>query len=110
MNPRFPISCLIISWLIGLSGYVLGAYSNPEYFGRVGSLVVLFGVISEYALLKAELGRLYNLLKGQGAATYGNLGIPDLTPSPWQQKQALMSHITIVVGTVIWGFGDLWFK
>ncbi len=110
MNQRFPIQCLVFSWLLGIFGLILGIYINPEYFGRMGSIVVLFSVMSEYALLKIELDRLYQRLKGQGATQDGSKGIPDLTPSVWHQRQALMSHITIIVGTFIWGFGDLFLQ
>ncbi|MBW3197024.1 hypothetical protein [Marinobacter nauticus] len=109
-KPNFPIQCLVVSWVIAIFGLGLGVVVDPDHFGRSGSLVVLFAVVSEYALLKAELQQLYNHLEGQGAAEAGNRGIPNLSPSLWHQKQALMSHITIVIGTFIWGFGDIWLQ
>lgn len=110
MNPRFPIQCLVASWVFGLFGLLLGVYVEPELFSRFGSVVVLLAVMSEYALLKAELDRLYDRLSGLGAAEADNTGIPDLAPSTWHQKQALVSHVTIIIGTLIWGFGDLWLR
>jgi hypothetical protein len=110
MNNSFPIQCLISSWLVSIIGIVIGIYFEPEYFARIGSVIVLLAVMSEYALLQVELSRLYESLRGQGAAECGNTGVPDLTPTRWHQRQALMSHITIVIGTLIWGFGDLWLK
>ncbi|WP_096087824.1 hypothetical protein [Agaribacterium haliotis] len=107
MNERFPIQCLIASWVFGVIGLLLGIYIASDLFARFGSIVVLLAVMSEYALLKSELMRLYQSLRGQGAAVCGNTGIPNLEPSRWHQKQALISHITIIVGTFIWGFGDL---
>ena len=107
MSPRFPLKCLIASWAFGVLGFVLGIYLNPEFFSRFGAIVVLFALMSEYTLLKSELDRLYQRLHGQGAAQAGNAGIPNLAPSKWHKKKAQVSHITIVVGTFIWGFGDL---
>jgi hypothetical protein len=108
-NPNFPFHCLLSSWLFGLIGLTLGFICKPEWFGRFGSLIVLFAVMSEYALLQFELSKLYQSLKGEGGSECGNSGIPDLKPSTWHQQQALMSHITIVIGTIIWGFGDQFF-
>lgn len=107
-NPKFPFQCLLFSWLLAIVGFVLGVLCAPEWFGRFGSLIVLFAVMSEYSLLQFELSNLYRALHGQGAAVFGNPGIPDLTPSKWHQRQAMLSHITIVIGTLIWGFGDKW--
>ncbi len=107
MKTKFPIQCLVASWVFGVIGFILGVYFKPELFSRFGSIVVLLAVMSEYALLKLELELLYKRLRGQGEAAAGNTGIPDLSPSKSHQKQALISHITIVIGTFIWGFGDL---
>ena len=106
-NKNFPFHCILFSWVVGAIGLMLGVYVSPEWFGRFGSLIVLFAVMSEYALLQSELNNLYAALKGQGAAQCGNTGIPDLSVGKWHRNQALMSHITIVVGTLIWGFGDI---
>lgn len=110
MGLWFSAICLISSWVLGMAGLLLGIFLEPEYFARMGAVVVLMSVMSEYALIKAELGSLYKSLRGQGAAECGNTGILDLAPSLWHQRLALMSHITIIIGTVIWGFGDLWLK
>ena len=102
MSPRFPLKCLLAAWAAGCVGLVLGIWIAPEYFSRMGSVVVLFALMGEYALLKRELGLLYQrLTKGNGD------GPGDLSPSRWHQKKALVSHATIVIGTFIWGFGDL---
>ena len=106
----FAIRCLISSWVFGSVGLLLGILYTPEWFGRFGSMIVLFAVMSEYSLLQLESCTLYKALKGQGAAECGNTGIPDLSPPPWHKTQVLMSHITVIVGTLIWGFGDKFIK
>ena len=110
-NKNFPFQCILFSWVVGAIGLMLGVCVSPEWFGRFGSLIVLFAVMSEYALLQSELNNLYAALKGQGAAEFGNdTGIPDLSVSKWHRTQTLMSHSTIVVGTLIWGFGDIFIE
>jgi len=47
-------------------GLYLGVTIKPELFIRFGSFGVLFGVVSEYALIKNELNQLYSRLEGMG--------------------------------------------
>ncbi len=94
---------LILAWLSGLLGLLLGLVLEPLWFARFGSLVVLFSLMSEYTLLHSELNRLYAGLSKVDSED----DIPDLSPSKWHNKKVWLSHITIVVGTLIWGFGDL---
>lgn len=94
---------LLLAWAAGLVGLVLGIWLEPLWFARFGSLVVLFSVMSEYSLLHGELNVLYQRLEKVDA----DMDMPDLKPSKWHLKKVWMSHITIVIGTLIWGFGDL---
>jgi hypothetical protein len=70
-----------------------------------GSLVVLFAIVSEYSLLQHQLKNLYEGLKGQGVSADGNAGIPDLTPNDIHIYLVRISHMLIIIGTLIWGFG-----
>ena len=96
---RFPLLYLVASWVFGVIGLALGILVEPSIFGRMGSIIVLFALMSEYTLLKQELNMLHTRLENNSARQY-------LTPSLWHQKKALVTHVTIVVGTLIWGFGD----
>ncbi|WP_019555876.1 hypothetical protein [Thiomicrorhabdus arctica] len=94
---------LILSWLSGLVGLVLGLVLEPMWFARFGSLMVLLSLMSEYLLLHNELNRLYVSLEKVDDSG----DIPDLSPSKWHYKKVKLSHLTIILGTLIWGFGDL---
>lgn len=96
---------LPLAWLMGGVGLILGIVWDPMWFARFGSLVVLFSVMSEYALIHQELDILYRRLDRISAED----DIPDLSPSKWHRKKVWLSHLTVVVGTLIWGFGDLLF-
>jgi hypothetical protein len=97
------ILLLLLAWLSAFIGLILGVWLDPLWFARFGSLIVLFSVMSEYSLLHGELNRLYIRLETVDADD----DMPDLTPSKWHNKKVWMSHVTIVAGTIIWGFGDL---
>ena len=75
-------------------------------FARFGSLVVLVALIGEFSMLRAELRLLYDRL---GTTDDEFVHARDFTPSRWQNKKALLLHLTVVAGTLIWGFGDLVF-
>ena len=104
VNPRTASICLLLSWAMGVVGFLLGLTLGPGWFGRFGSLVVLFAVIGEFALLRGELTRLYDRLSNSDD---GLVHSKDYQPSRWHNKKSLLLHLTIVSGTVIWGFGDL---
>jgi len=94
---------LVMAWVAGLVGLIMGIAFEPSWFARFGSLIVLFSVMSEYFLLHGELNILYQRLEKVMAED----DMPDLTPSKWHLKKVWVSHVTIIAGTVIWGFGDL---
>lgn len=94
---------LVIAWIMGGAGLLLGLVFDPVWFARFGSLVVLFSVMGEYSLLHIELNGLYSRLDKIRAED----DIPDLSPSKWHRKKFRMTHITVITGTLIWGFGDL---
>lgn len=94
---------LLLAWLMMSVGLLLGCLLESLWFARFGSLVVLFSVMSEYSLLQVELRTLYGRLDQINAED----DIPDLSPSKWHRKKFRMTHITLILGTLIWGFGDL---
>ena len=97
---------LVLAWLFSIVGFCLEVSMGFKFFARSGSLMVLFAIVSEYKLLKQEQERIYNLLKGRGAAQAGEKGIPDLAPVPKYKNQVRVAHVTVIIGTFIWGFGD----
>ena len=104
-NPRLPGICLLLSWLVGGIGFLLGLAITPGWFSRFGSLVVLFALIGEFSLLRGELSRLYDRLSS--SSDDGLVHSKDYTPSRWHNKKSILLHLTIISGTIIWGFGDL---
>ncbi|PKM21056.1 MAG: hypothetical protein CVV11_06235 [Gammaproteobacteria bacterium HGW-Gammaproteobacteria-15] len=103
---KFSMGMIFLALAMALVGLLLGIFQDPKWLGNFGALVVMFGVASEYSLLQHELKALYAALKGEGAPVFGSSGIPDLKPCRFHSVLALTSHIVIVLGTVIWGFGE----
>lgn len=94
---------LLLAWSSGLIGLILGLTVETTWFARFGSLVVLFAMMSEYALLHKQLAILYDDLDSH--RTINDIEV--IKPSKWHRKKVWFSHITVILGTLIWGFGDL---
>lgn len=104
------LSVLALSVAIGIMAYrfnnVLG--DSVGLFGRSGSIIVLLAVVNEYRL---------RTLRDRQLAYFESRSVrnsPDeirkiLRPQVFlgQKVVTVLTHIQIVVGTVIWGFGDL---
>lgn len=97
---RLPLVYICLALVSLVLGLIVGLVHQPIWFARMGALVVLFGAMSEFALLKLELSQLYSQLES------GKIN-KTLPPSRWHQHKALVSHVIVVLGTLIWGFGDL---
>ena len=94
---------LLAAWIAGAIGLILGLFIDATWFARFGSLIVLFAVMSEYTMLHSELRIIYDNLENNNTIKE----ITDISPSRWHQKKMWLTHLTVVLGTLIWGFGDL---
>lgn len=101
---HLPVFCLLLAWATAMLGFFIGVGGLEHLFARFGSLVVLFALIGEFSLLRAELTRLYERL---GHSEDDLVHTRDFTPSKWHRKKTILLHLTVVGGTLIWGFGDL---
>lgn len=97
---RLPLIFLVLSFISLIFGLILGLVFDSMLFARMGSVVVLFGIMCEFSMLKLELALLYKKLEN-GTENQ------NLSPSLWHQNKSYMAHIMVVVGTLVWGFGDL---
>lgn len=77
--------------------------SLQSWFQRSGSLCVLFAVLTEYTLFQVH-GLLYptGLITEDGDILKKKYGI-------YFRSLTKTSHLTVLTGTFIWGFGDLLF-
>ena len=103
---HLPLFCLLGAWALVVIGFMIGLFGHAHMFARFGSLVVLVALIGEFSMLRAELRLLYDRLSSdEGRFVHTR----DFAPSRWNNKKLLLLHLTVVAGTLIWGFGDLLF-
>jgi hypothetical protein len=94
-----------IAFLWAVCGYILACkLDNGLWFSRSGSIVVLFCAIVEYRLWSLQQLGHTNAQKAfsQGIVSSG------MIPSH-KKRIGWITHVQIVIGTLIWGYGDLLF-
>lgn len=107
----FTISALITAWGIAGFSIYIDKTTGSDWFGRSGSLIVLFAVMSEYLLLKAKNEHIYNLIvKGRWNAENSLRPTGVLAPDKTHLIKEKAAHVSVVLGTLIWGYGDLLLK
>ena len=94
-----------IGWGWLMFSYLISTFKNdPLIFSRAGSIVVLFAVIVEYRHMSLRQ-RAY---KESGWDFSGSVG--QYNWSKGFKRLGLLSHITAVFGTLVWGYGDILIK
>ncbi len=100
-----PIVCLVFAWGIVLVSFAIEFETGGNWLARSGSLMVLFSVIAGYILLgDRDKYHSETLKRHWGERT---VDFSKIHPSPLHRKLESVSHLTVVIGTVIWGYGDL---
>lgn len=84
---------------------MLGLCRDPEWFGRGGSVIVLFAIAAEYGLLKLQSSEMEKREMSQG--TWDAPALTFKMEAPFSALQ-MSTHLLAIFGTLIWGFGD-WF-
>ena len=99
------ISCEATTLLGNILGEAMRHYVS--YYGN-GSLIVLLGAINEYRL-RSLRDRQLDYFESDMHRTADDFTRRLLKPQVFrgQSIATVASHILVVIGTLIWGFGDL---
>jgi hypothetical protein len=94
-----------IAFLWAVCGYILACkMDNGLWFSRSGSVIVLLCVIVEYRLASLQQLGYGNAKKAFSQGIVSSGMIP-----PHKKRIGWITHVQIVIGTLIWGYGDLLF-
>jgi len=108
MELDFTFSALITAWFAAGYFFYLDTLLDSNWFSRSGSLIVLFAVMSEYLLLKDQNEHIYRLItKGRWSAENNLQPTGKLAPNKSHLIKDKATHVSVVLGTLIWGYGDL---
>jgi hypothetical protein len=99
-----------VSIAIGIFAYKYNGILNDNVglFGRSGSIIVLLAAINEYKL-NASRGKQLDYFEPHFICKQSDQVRKGLRPREFlgQKIISFLSHIQILIGTIIWGFGDL---
>ncbi len=103
-------SLLVGAVLLTITSFILDIYfCGFNWFARSGALMVLLAAIVEFRIS----GHIYDdIQRSQLTSSIVNSSIPlKAKPTKKRKKIAITAHTLLVVGTIIWGYGDLiWSK
>ncbi len=103
---RMALIPLLFAWLFSAGSYILTRYSTIDWFSRSGSVMALIGAAATFrltGLLQSQLVTAFR--EGLGTVERGFELILD--PPKAYQSTIYFSYLTGIVGTIIWGYGDL---
>jgi hypothetical protein len=103
---RIAVIPLAIAWLFSAISYYVTKHSTIDWFSRSGSVMALAGAVATFrltGLLQTQLAT--GLREGVASATRGF----EITLDPPRPYKTAMyfGYLSGVVGTIIWGYGDL---
>ena len=104
----FTTQCLATAWLVSAFSLYYGSINGFHWFARSGSLMVLFSIMAEYVLITEKQNYIYTFVtKGQMQTEQSLRPKGNFNPSKAHSIKEKFTHISVVIGTFIWGYGDL---
>lgn len=98
---------LICAWVVALSTLVtdvLGYTQRLAMFGRAGAVLTLCAVVLEYRI--STKGQSDSAYKEDDPVSLGTVGKAVLLTDS-EKRVRYFAHISVIMGTLMWGFGDL---
>ncbi len=102
---KLQAAALFGAWVFSLISLSLDITLTRSLFSRSGSMLVLVAIIISYQLMATR-----NTYHNQQLDKYkaGNdVNFARQHPTIFHQKLEIIAQFTAVIGTVIWGYGDL---
>lgn len=102
---KFEWVLLAVAVLFSVVSIIADCYSDSlNLFARSGAIVVLAAVVVEYRISS----HIYeDIQRAQFLQSKIDLSVPlKGKPAPQRKRVAIVAHILVVLGTVIWGYGD----
>ena len=97
---------LAVVWLFAGFCYCLSKKTGNDWFSRSGALMCLGGAAVTFELVKVYQNALARLLKEHIGSLREDID-RFLEPPKRYQRISYAAYLTGIVGTAIWGYGDL---
>jgi hypothetical protein len=100
---------LAISWLFSAFSYYVTKKTGTEWFARSGSVMALTGAVATFRITGLLQKTLVTGLREDLGSLQRGMELSFDPPKAYQMT-AYFSYLTGIVGTVIWGYGDVFFR
>lgn len=100
---------LAISWLFAAFSYYVTKKTGTEWFARSGSVMALTGAVVTFRITGLLQKTLVTALREDLGSLQRGIEL-SFDPPKAYQLTAYFSYLTGIVGTVIWGYGDVFFR
>lgn len=98
---EYALLFLGVSWSLTSYFYSISG-EQSTWFARSGAILVLFAIIVEYRLNKMVQAEINNANISAGFNIPAGIRVPRANSS-----LAIVSHVAVLSGTIIWAYGDL---
>jgi len=97
---------LVISWLFAAFSYYLFRTTGFDWFSRSGAIMVLIGAAATFRLSGMLQRSLATALKEELGPLHRSVELI-LEPPRTYQTITYFGYLTGIIGTLIWGYGDV---
>jgi len=97
---------LAASWIFAVVSFLLSRQGAVDWFSRSGAVLCLMAAAANFALVKVHQRDLAQIFKDQEHSRREKAE-EILIPPATYTTLARLSYVTGIVGTAIWGYGDL---
>ncbi|HTW28961.1 MAG TPA: hypothetical protein VME92_17680 [Acetobacteraceae bacterium] len=97
---------LVGAWLFAAFSYYLSRKTGSDWFSRSGSIMGLIGAIATFRVVNMYQRKLAIALQANLISLEGEIELA-LQPPRSFRIFAYLGYLTGIIGTAIWGYGDL---
>jgi len=97
---------LAASWFFTAASFFLSRQGAVDWFSRSGAVLCLMAAVANFALVEVHQRDLANIFKDQEHSRREKAE-QILKPPATYTVLARLSYLTGILGTAIWGYGDL---
>lgn len=95
-----------VMWLFAAFSYYLSKKTGADWFSRSGSLMALAGAVSSFRSMSMYQGKLAIAGRERLVSVTREMELALRPPRPFRLV-FYFGYLTGIVGTAIWGYGDL---
>ena len=97
---------LVVAWLFVALSFLVSTRTTVDWFSRSGAVMCLIAAVANFALVKVHQQALAKIFRDHEHSAHEKTEAI-LNPPKSYVRITYLSYVTGVLGTAIWGYGDL---